>query len=574
MNQTTLKGMVFGLPCFGRMSLGVAVAILRHGGRAITSIDGRGPATRRRAETSGVELTDSIEGVFAESDVVVSIANPAPALKILARFESWGHGTMSRPVLVEANPLRPASVAPHLDALDELGFRVVDAGIVGLPPEGDRRPTLLVSGPDASVTDPLDGVAFDVLHVGDDLGRASVLRMLHVLLSKGINANLMHLMLVAEEQGVMKDLMALLDSRRPDLADRIRRSIPWMPADHERFRTELEEAGAWIEALGWSAGLSDAGREALGAIANCELATETRDDRDAARSAEDTVRVVGDRARVPDDVDAPFILTHMTDDPEEIALASAAGVDRIGPDLETWKKEDRQGGMGCRISSHDPNAIGIVARGGGDALPFCRVDPIHDGSAAQIEQVIRLGVRHVMLPMFRTAEEVRTFVELVAGRAEPVILVETVAATMRLPRILEVPGVRGVHIGLNDLGIDAKMRDRVELLVSPWLDTICREIRERGLPLHIGGVASVADETLPIPPEPVIARLLELGASGSLVTRVLANRCRDLAGWKREVELLHDTVRRLRRDPEHRRHQAVRLLNISHTDLLCDPESK
>ena len=383
--------------------------------------------------------------------------------------------------------------------------------------------------------------------------------MLHGLLSKGLNANLLHLMIVAEDLAVREDLMALLDATRPDLTERIRRTIPWIPADHERFQIELDETGAWLEALGWSPGLSHAGVEALAAIAHSDLATETREHRDDDRSAADTVRIIAGRVRSAVDPDAPFILTHMTDDPEEIALASAAGVDRIGPDLETWMKEDRQGGMGHRISSHDPDSIGLVDRDAGDAIPFCRVDPIHDGSAAQIDQVIRLGARQVMLPMFRTVEEVRTFVELVNGRAHPVLLVETVAATIRLPQILQVEGVSGIHIGLNDLRIDSRLSNPVELLISPWLETICRTVRRSGLPLLIGGVASVADETLPIPPEPVIARLLELGASGSLVTRVLTKRCRDLAGWKREIELLRDTVRSLQRDPERRRRQAMGL---------------
>ena len=559
MSNQALDGMVIGFPCFGAMSLGVAGAIIRHGGQAVTTVQGRSSATRKRAEASGVAIVDSLEDVFTESDMVLSICGPDVAREILKRFEAWGRATTNRPTFVEANVMPPDPLVKHLDSLTTLGFRVVDAGLLGLPPDDDRRPTLLVSGADTSLVDPLDGIAFEVLHVGEVFGRATILRMLHVLFSKGLNANLLHLMLVAEDLAVREDLMAILDSKRPDLAERIRLTIPWMPADHERFQLELDEAGAWLEALGWSPGLSHAGSEALAAIAHSNLTTETREHRDDDRSAADTVRIIAGRMRSADDPDAPFILTHMTDDPEEIALASAAGVDRIGPDLETWMKEDRQGGMGRRISSHDPDSIGLVDRNAGDAIPFCRVDPIHDGSAAQIDQVIRRGARQVMLPMFRTVEEVRTFVGLVNGRAHPVLLVETVAATIRLPQILQVEGVSGVHIGLNDLGIDSQMSNRVELLVSPWLDTICRTVRRSGLPLHVGGVASVADETLPIPPEPVIARLLELGASGSLVTRSLVNRCRDRAEWKREIDLFRHTVSRLRRDPERRRRQSMRL---------------
>ena len=559
MSHQVLNGMVCGFPCFGAMSLGVADAIIRHGGRAVTTVQGRSSTTRKRAEASGVTIVDSLEDVFAESDMVLSICPLDVAREILDRFEAWGRSTTNRPTFVEANGMPPEPIVKHLASLASLGFRVVDAGLVGLPPHDDRRPTLLVSGPDTSMVDPLHGIAFEVLHVGEAFGRASILKMLHALFSKGLNANLLHLMLVAEDLAVREDLMALLDSARPDLTERIRRTIPWIPADHERFRIELDETGAWLESLGWSPGLSHAGREALAAIACSDLATETREHRDDDRSAADTVRIVAEGSRSADDPDARFILTHLTDDPEEIALASSAGIDRVGPDLETWMKEERQGGMGRRISSHDSESIGLVARDPGGATPFCRVDPIHDGSAAQIDHVIRLGARQVMLPMFRTAEEVRRFVELVAGRAETVLLLETVAAAIRLPDILRVEGVSGVHIGLNDLEIDSKIGSRLELLVSPWLDTICNRIRRSGLPLHIGGVASVADESLPIPPEPVIARLLELGASGSLVTRVLTKRCHDLAGWKREIDLLRDTVRRLQRDPQQRRRQSMRL---------------
>ena len=167
-----------------------------------------------------------------------------------------------------------------------------------------------------------------------------------------------------------------------------------------------------------------------------------------------------------------------------------------------------------------------------------------------------------MLPMFRTTEEVQTFVELIDGRAKPVILVETVAATIRLPDILRVDGVSGVHIGLNDLRLDSRLGSRVELLLSPWLKTVCDVIRRSGLPLHIGGVASIHDEDLPIPAEPVVARIVELGAQGSLVTRVFANRCRNLEDWERELAVLRTAVERLRQDPEYRRLQSERLRDL------------
>ena len=559
MTSTHLENTTVGLPIFGQMSQGVARTIMEHGGRVVTTVKGRSSTTRSRAERAGVEILDDLDAAFDRSDMVLSIGTIPAAREVLDRFETWAATTKNRPSFIEANPLPPALVSIRGKSLAELGFPFVDAAICGLPPGDGRRPILMASGPDTSIVDRIDGIAFDVRPVGDRLGQASILRMLHILLSKGINANLLHVMLVADKEEVAGELMALLDSIRPDLSDRIGRSIPWMPADHDRFRSELEAAGAWLASRGWSPGLSNSGAEALTAIGGSDIANETRQTRDADRSAEDTIRIITRGIRMEPPEGQPFVLTHMTDDPEEIRLASAVGVDRIGPDLETYKKEERQGGMGTRISSHDPEAITAVARSQGEAAPFCRVDPIHEGSAAQIDQVIAGGAGWIMLPMFRTPEEVRTFVRLIAGRAEPVILVETVAATIRLPEILKVEGVSGVHIGLNDLMIDAGLGSRVELLISPWLEEICRKIRRTGLPLHIGGIASILDQDLPIPAEPVLARLVELGASGSLITRVLANRCRNLEDWKREIALVRSTVAELQRDPELRRSLSGRL---------------
>ena len=559
MSESALEGMGFGFPSFGRMSLGVSRVIMAAGGRVVTTVEGRSSATRMRAENSGVEIVGTMEAVFDESNLVMSITNQKGSSEVMDRFERWAGTTASRPAFIEANVSDLGLLEKRFGSLAALGFPVVNAGIVGLPPEADRRPILLVSGPDTSVVNPLDGIAFDVRSVGERIRDAALIRMLHVLLSKGINANLLQVMLVAEHEGVVKDLMALLDVVRPDLSERIGRSIPWIPADHQRFREELQEVGVWLSENGWSPGLAVSGVEALGAVAESELAEETRETRDADRSALDTVRVIAQRDRPGAGEEPPFILTHLTDDPEEIKLAAAAGVERIGPDLETWKKEERQGGMGTRISSHDPEAIAAVVQSKGDAAPFCRVDPINEGSAAQIDHVIALGARYIMLPMFRTTQEVETFVQFIAGRARPVILVETVAATIRLPEILEVEGVTGVHIGLNDLRLDSRLGSRVELLLSPWLETICDRIRESGLPLHIGGVASMQDEDLPIPGEPVLARMLELGAGGSLVTRVFSNRCRNLEDWERELAVLRTTVSKLRHDPEYRRLQSSRL---------------
>ena len=557
-----LQDVCFGLPVFGRMSAGVARAIAARGGRIVTTVAGRSEGTRRRADRSDVRLVDSMEDVFHAADVVLSIAGPSAAVEVMDRLVAWVPRHGRSPAFIEANVLAPEVLRRYSERLTPMGLCFVDAGIVGLPPDADRRPLLLVAGPDLESMDMLDGVAFDVQTVGEEIGRASTLKLLHTLLSKGINANLLQVMLVAEREGSSAALLQLLDARRPDLAERIRKVVPWIPADHARFEAELANAGDWLRNRGWSAGMADSGCEALRFVASSPLAGESREVRDDARSAPETVRLIAQGSTIDRRGGEDFVLSHFTDDPDEIRSAIAGGVDRVGPDLEIWSKNDRQSGLGTRISVHRYESIAVAAEERDGASSFCRVDPIHDGSAAGIERALECGARHIMLPMFRTPEEVAAFIRLVDGRAACILLFETVAAGLRVSEILRVPGIDGVHLGLTDLMLDTGMGSRFDVLLTPWIETVCDEVHRAGLPLHIGGIASVSDDSLPIPVEPILARIVELGASGSLVTRAMANRCTTPEEWAREVDAVRDRVRTLRTDAERRRAGVDRLREI------------
>src|SRR4051794_21300794 len=143
-----------------------------------------------------------------------------------------------------------------------------------------------------------------------------------------------------------------------------------------------------------------------------------------------------------------FVLTLWTDDPGLARRADAAGVERIGVDLERLGKAERQRGLGTWIS---PHTVEDAARVGGvleHAALFARVNSLNEGSALEVEALLARGVQVLMLPMVMTAAEVSAFTELVAGRAVVVLLVEHVDALHRLDELVAVDGVDEVHIGL------------------------------------------------------------------------------------------------------------------------------
>ena len=133
-------------------------------------------------------------------------------------------------------------------------------------------------------------------------------------------------------------------------------------------------------------------------------------------------------------------LMYITNRPEVAAIAADAGVDRIFLDMEVLGKAQRQGGMDTVQSHHVPGDIARVrAAIGRRAEIMARVNPLNPNSQAEINASVENGADVIMLPMWRTADDLRQLVSIVNGRAKVMPLLETDDAVRNLPEALTVP---------------------------------------------------------------------------------------------------------------------------------------
>ena len=211
-------------------------------------------------------------------------------------------------------------------------------------------------------------------------------------------------------------------------------------------------------------------------------------------------------------------LTLWTNDLERTRWADAAGVDRIGLDLETIGKSDRQRGLPTWISNHTWDDLDRLARVVRPGRLFVRLNELNPNSSDEIACAIDAGVAVIMQPNFTRRFEVEEFAQLVDGRAELVPLVERAAAT-EFVRDLPGLGVREIHIGLNDLSIDLGEHNRLAVLAMPIMDAISANAHAAGLRLGLGGLGRAYDQDLPVPSELVYAQHARLGARGALLAR-------------------------------------------------------
>jgi len=218
-----------------------------------------------------------------------------------------------------------------------------------------------------------------------------------------------------------------------------------------------------------------------------------------------------------------FRLTLFTKRADLAGGADAAGVDRIGPDLERIGKSKRQGATSGWVSDHGESDLAVVFRSVAPERRFVRCNPVHVGLEEEIDRLVTAGARTIMLPMFRTVDQARRFADAVGGRARTVLLVETRHAAESVETLAALPGVDEIHIGLNDLHMDLGLSSHFELLVSDYLAKVCAKLLDSAIPFGVGGIGRAGDESLPVPPDLVYAQFPRLGASGALISRVYHN---------------------------------------------------
>jgi hypothetical protein len=217
-----------------------------------------------------------------------------------------------------------------------------------------------------------------------------------------------------------------------------------------------------------------------------------------------------------------FVLTLMTAEPAHAAAAQAAGVDRIGVDLEVRGKAQRQVSRPSWIAGHSLDELRAVAGAVESARLFARIHPFALGGREELEQVLALGARTVMLPMFTSAAQALEFVRAVDGRALPVLLLETVAAVQDLDALLASDRDFEIHVGLNDLGIGRGHASPFQVLVDPILHGISQRVLATSRRLAIGRLARAGDDSLPVPADLVCALTASLGATGSFLSQYFA----------------------------------------------------
>lgn len=213
---------------------------------------------------------------------------------------------------------------------------------------------------------------------------------------------------------------------------------------------------------------------------------------------------------------------YITNSPAVAQACERAGVDRVFVDMEYIGKDERQGGLDTVQNHHTVEDVKNLRAVLSKSELLVRVNPIGNYSKDEINEVVEAGADVIMLPMWKSASDVKTFIDLVGGRAKTLLLLETDEARLCLDEVLEFEGIDEIHIGLNDLHLSQHKKFMFELYIDGTVDEIVSKLNAKNITFGIGGVGKVNCNNL-LPAENILSEHYRLGSSMIILARAFCD---------------------------------------------------
>lgn len=242
----------------GAMGAAVGRRLAGHGLTVLTSLEGRSPESRARAEAAGLRDAPDAE-IAATADVFLSILPPADATALAARF-SGPIAEAGRPlVYADCNAIGLAEAKGIAAVVEAAGAVYCDAGIIGGPPrDGEPGPVFYACGAGAPALHQLADHGLRVTRLDGEVGAAKALKLAYAGITKGLTAVAATMILAAERAGAGDALKRELGASQPQLLARFGTALPDMLPKAYRWEEEMRAIAGFVGRERPESGLYDA----------------------------------------------------------------------------------------------------------------------------------------------------------------------------------------------------------------------------------------------------------------------------------------------------------------------------
>lgn len=200
------------------------------------------------------------DGIAACADAAAAAGSAELVLSLVTADAALAAATQAAPALrqgalfCDMNSVAPGTKRKAAEAVGAAGGRYVDVAVLAPVNPARLRVPLLLAGPDAgAAAEALAAAGFaNIRVVGDQVGRASAIKMIRSVMVKGVEALTAEMMIAAEAAGVTDEVLASLDAsdKSDPWAVRAAYNVERMTTHGLRRAAEMAESARTLDELG------------------------------------------------------------------------------------------------------------------------------------------------------------------------------------------------------------------------------------------------------------------------------------------------------------------------------------
>ena len=255
----------------GEMGISIAASAIHAEHQVYWASEGRSEKTRARAETYGLIEINSLSLLCQTCEVIISICPPAAAGEVARSVSEAGF----RGLYLDANAISPQQATKIGQMLEADGIDFVDGGVIGGPAWKPTETWLYLSGQRANeIAACFSSGPLETKIIGNEIGKASALKMCYAAYTKGTTALLSAVLAAAESLGVREELYKQWDMDEQGFSEQVNRRVRRVTAKAWRFEGEMKEIASTFGEAGLPKGFHSAAAEMYQRMANFKGAGE------------------------------------------------------------------------------------------------------------------------------------------------------------------------------------------------------------------------------------------------------------------------------------------------------------
>ena len=239
----------------GEMGISVAASAIKSGHEVFWVSENRSQKTHDRAQKHELVDAGSFENFCHLCEIIISICPPQIAEDMAGQviqhnFRGW---------YLDANAISPQRTIKIGQMLKANDIHYVDGGIIGRPAWEAKSTWLYLSGEGADrIENCFSAGPLETRIIGNEIGKASALKMCYSAYSKGTTALLCAILGTAETLGVRDELYGQWDMDNTGFSEQTNQRVSRVTAKAWRFEAEMREIAGTFHGVGMPSGFHKA----------------------------------------------------------------------------------------------------------------------------------------------------------------------------------------------------------------------------------------------------------------------------------------------------------------------------